>query len=311
MQRSLPITIAVLLAACGAAVTSTNDAAESATQKNRRNAPPRGGIGFQNYDQGGMAGCFDPNLSGYPRAAAERAGGVPCDQTQSNAAGAQAGDGWAGHYAGQFDGGRGEFTITGPRRVGFAYDVRMSVAGGGCSGEANGSGDARGNVLTFAIPTGNQVEGAGLCQITLRRNGNVVRVSEDGCMELHGMSCEFSGSATRLGGSAAASQPRAATASAGSPWIVGAWVGRGERCGGEGWVINTDGTYYDTDGSGRWSLSGNALTATMLRRVTEDADMDAPVRSPRAVHSQIVSHDARSMSVRFPNGRVVQFVRCR
>lgn len=71
--------LAAALMACGAAPV-INDAAESATQRTRPKArPQRPEIGPPRFDQGGMAGCFDPNLSGYARAAAERIGGVPCD----------------------------------------------------------------------------------------------------------------------------------------------------------------------------------------------------------------------------------------
>jgi hypothetical protein len=80
MQKSIPIGIALILAACGSAVTTTGNSAEAATQKQRRQAPTRPHVGFEDFSDrpGGMAGCFDPRLTGYPRRAAIAAGGRPC-----------------------------------------------------------------------------------------------------------------------------------------------------------------------------------------------------------------------------------------
>jgi hypothetical protein len=90
MRNGTLIGLAAALAACGAASTVTNNSAEAqqrrTTQKQgqaaRRQPRPdplqreRELNGFQ--ERGGMAGCFDPRLRGYPRAAAERIGGRPC-----------------------------------------------------------------------------------------------------------------------------------------------------------------------------------------------------------------------------------------
>ena len=86
MQEGVLVPVAALLAACGVIATTSNDAAVSATQNRQGKAEPRRSVGFQNYEEGGMAGCFDPSLAGYPRRAAERAGGVPCEQSPAQPA---------------------------------------------------------------------------------------------------------------------------------------------------------------------------------------------------------------------------------
>lgn len=83
MQKSIPIGIALILAACGAAVTTDNTA--EARQKNTRRNTPQRDVGFPNFDDNaGMAGCFDPNLTGYQRRAAIAAGGRPCATPRSS-----------------------------------------------------------------------------------------------------------------------------------------------------------------------------------------------------------------------------------
>jgi hypothetical protein len=78
MKKGLSLGLSALLMACG--VAATNDTAESATQRARPKArPQRPVLDDMRFDQGGMAGCFDPNLSGYARRAAEEIGGVPCE----------------------------------------------------------------------------------------------------------------------------------------------------------------------------------------------------------------------------------------
>ncbi len=80
MQKSIPIGFALILTACGSTVATIGNTAEAATQKQRRSAPrPQRDVGFRDFDDNaGMAGCFDPRLSGYPRRAAIAAGGHPC-----------------------------------------------------------------------------------------------------------------------------------------------------------------------------------------------------------------------------------------
>jgi hypothetical protein len=88
MRNGISIGLAAMLMACGVAATS-NGAAESATQKARPRARPQPQPQrplVERFDEGGMAGCFDPNLSGFARAAAERIGGVPCDDAPAGRA---------------------------------------------------------------------------------------------------------------------------------------------------------------------------------------------------------------------------------
>jgi len=193
MQRSLPVSVAILLAACGAATTTSNDAAESATQSSgKAKQQPR--IGFENFDRGGMAGCFDPNLSGYARQQAERIGGQPCGLSASGAKGAegQSDTDYAGHWSGQFDGGQGTVTIMRRSAGANDYEVNVTVAGNsGCSGEVSGSGRVSAGRLVLTEAS----EPDRICRVSFTRRGNSLAVSEDGCMAFHGMSCGFSGNA--------------------------------------------------------------------------------------------------------------------
>jgi hypothetical protein len=311
MKKRVPIAIAAVLTACGAVATTSNDSAESAPQKGT--AKQQQTVGFPNYEQGGMAGCFDPKLSGYARAAAERIGGVPCAESSSTGAsgnGTTAAGSWAGRYEGSFDGGEGEAILTGPSRVGNNYNAELSVAGGGCSGQASAAGAPRGNVLTLEIPTGNMADdNAGLCRITLTRQGDTLRVRENGCAELHGMSCGFSGSVARRGGTTSASDPVSVGESS---WLVGAWVSRGVACGGEGLVYEADGTYGSDAQSGRWQLTGTTLTETALATVELGED-STPIRNPRPVRSQIlaIAPNRNAFAMRTANGEVWHMVRCR
>ena len=308
MQKSVLVLAAAALAACGAAVTSSNDAAQSATQKNRPNAPPPGGVGFQNFDEGGMAGCFDPNLTGYPRAAAERAGGVPCQGGKSGVS-TSSSDPWLGTYMARVEGGTATMSIANggaPSRYRVGFEVTTPS---GCSGEVDGVAVASGNRLSLIVPV---PDSGSQCRIDINRNGARVAAQESDCFYFHGAQCEFSGSYARQGGAAAPSRVSAA-ASARAPSIVGAWVLRGEQCGGEGLVIQTNGVYLSGEESGRWSLAGNTLTFTALQRAIPGGGLgeDEPVRNPRPERHQILAQSARAFSMRAPGGRVWNMVRCR
>ena len=218
-----------------------------------------------------------------------------------------AGDGWSGTYSGQFDGGRGTVEISSLGGSSYLVEVGTIGQGNGCSGGANGTGVARGNRMTMEMP--NQYS-PGICRITMDRNGATLSVREEDCLELHGAQCNFEGTVTRRGHAAAAPPPRTASAAAGSSWIVGAWVlGGTDNCGGDGFVVNADGTYADAVSSGRWSLAGNTLTTTMTTRLSGDDEI--AVRPARVTRSQIVRHDPRTFSIRSPNGSVSHLVRCR
>jgi len=205
MNRSVPILVGFLLTACGAAVTSGNNSAD-ARQGARRSTThrPDPNAGLENararasWDEGGAPGCFDPALRGRERAVAERLGAVPCSVTSQGAAAlARGGDSWVGRYAATFDGARGEVIIS--REPNRLLRVELSMGGNGCAGSALGFvAPPRGSVLNFENQTGNQADGFTSCRIALDRRGNLLRVSESGvCTDLHGMSCGFSGSATR------------------------------------------------------------------------------------------------------------------
>ncbi len=248
MQTSLPISVAVLLAACGVAATSSNDMADAQARGGKQKQRPS--IGFENFEQGGMAGCFDPKLSGYARQAAERAGGRPCgDAPAASPAGA---DSWIGEYEGPFDGATGHVSIA---RAGSGLTVEVSMfSDHGCGGSASGRGAVQGNRLTLTMPP----QESGQCRIVMTRQGSGFAVQEDSCTYYHGRSCEFTGSVTRQGQRApvrtATSSPRPAS------WIVGAWVARGDSCASHApLVFNADGVYRGSGVEGRWSLSGNTL----------------------------------------------------
>jgi hypothetical protein len=312
MQKSVLVLGAAVLAACGAAVTSSNNAAQSATQRSRGTAPPRG-VGVPNFHQsGGMAGCFDPNLSGYPRAAAERAGGVPCAQQRSTGATGEGAGGasWTGEYEGQLAGGLGHVRISEPTSANY-YRVQAEVGNNACVAEY--SAQPTGNRMVMEIPVENN---QALCTITLTRNGRAISLRENHCLQYARArrACGFVGTVT-LGGqpAAAATMPTRTMSISGTAWIVGAWVPRGEQCGGEGWVVGEDGSYVDLEGAGRWSLAGDTLMLTELQRQAPGGELGeyAPVRNPRPTRAQIVAHAPNAFSMRHPNGAVTQWRRCR
>jgi hypothetical protein len=192
MRNGISVGLAAMLMACGVAATS-NDAAESATQRTRPKAQPqRPVLDDMRFDRGGMAGCFDPNLSGSARTAAEAIGGVPCET---------------------------------PRRA------------------------------TTTPP------------------------------------------AQRAGATA---------------WIVGAWVTRGTPCGGEGLVIERDGTFVAESESGSWTLAGNTLTLVTRRTFDMgDVDSEQELKPPRTTQFSVTSSTARAFSMRQAGERVWNMVRCR
>ena len=270
MSKIIPIGAAILLTACGAAITA-NNAAESAPQKSAR----------------------QPARPSPPQST---------------------GDGWSGTYTGRFDGGDGTVEIS--ALGGNAYHVEVGTfgQGTGCSGGTTGTARAQGDRLELIVQNDPQLSQGGQCRVLMTRQGARLTVGEDNCLEHHGMSCNFEGSVTRRGEAAAAPPPRTASAAADSSWIVGAWVPGGTgTCGGEGWVLNANGSYADLQGSGRWSMTGNTLTLTMTARIPPDGDIteEIPVRPARITRSLILHHNLGTFSVRYANGRVGHFVRCR
>jgi hypothetical protein len=305
MKKRVPIAIAAVLTACGAVATNSNEA-ESAPQKSAKAKQPPS-AGFPRYEQGGMAGCFDPKLSGYARAAAEHIGGLPCNTPTSAEQGE--GDSWIGKYAGRGDGGATQFTVTAGGGAG-RYSVAGELIGeGGCSGELSGTGTASGNHLTLIAPIPGERR---QCQMVFTRQGKTIAVQEgDNCSYFHGMSCEFSGSVTRRGSSASVSTP--APAQGATPWIVGAWVSRGESCQGDSGLIFASNGTYSAAGSenGRWSLSGATLAFTALETFEMGEAGTTAVPNPHAVRSQIIAASREAFKMRGANGVVWDMVRCR
>lgn len=306
MQKRVPIAIAAVLTACGAVATTSNDTAESAPQKTAKAKQPS--AGFPRYEQGGMAGCFNPNLSGQARVAAERIGGVPCNQSSASDANGAGGDPWVGSYTGDFDGGGGEVAIS--RASGGRYNVEASVGGPGCSGSISGVGTASGNRLSFSDKMTVGEQGSAICTMTLAREGN--RLSVSGAGECHfwsGMSCGMNGTVTRQGRNESSSVSPPAPTRAARPWIVGAWVSRGFACGGDGVNYEADGTFASDIQSGRWQLTGSTLIETTLH----NEEAGGAVRNPRPVRSQILSvaPNRNAFTMRTADGEVWQMVRCR
>jgi hypothetical protein len=299
MKKRVPIAIAAVLTACGAVATTSNDSAESAPQK-RTKAKPQPRVGVESFDRGGMAGCFDPKLSGYARAAAERIGGVPCKTaTSADQSGV---DPWAGQYTGTAE---MKIARAGPGR----YSVYIDAGGPGCGGEIEGPATASGDRLTLAVKSPQP--GYQQCRIMFDRAGSTLQASTSGdCYLFTGGDCSFDGPYRR-------SQPASATARAPSAqssrsWLVGAWVSQGFACGGEGLIYEADGTYGTDAQSGRWQLTGNVLTETALQTV-EMGEGETPIRNPRPVRSQILSvaPNRNAYTVRTTNGEVWHMVRCR
>jgi len=204
MSKRIVITAAAILAACGGVATTADNSAEAADQGKKAGAEEAGKQRalqrmreMQGFDDGGMAGCFDPKLSGRERAVAERLGGKPCEDESARAptAGARASgtsaSGFAGHWEGQFDGGEGSATISQVAEGRNAYAIDLEVAGReGCGGSVHGTGSVRGNSLAMVkADTGEQ------CKVTFTRRGQSLVSQESDCSYFHGMSCGFSGTA--------------------------------------------------------------------------------------------------------------------
>lgn len=252
MKKRVPIAIAAVLTACGAVTTTSNDAAESAPQKSAKpRQQPR--VGFERFDRGGMAGCFDPKLSGYARAAAERIGGVPCKTPSGADQGG--GDPWAGQYSGTAE---MKITRAGPGR----YSVYIDSGGPGCGGEIEGGATASGNRLTLSVNPPQP--GYQQCRVMFDRTGSTLQASTSGdCSLFHGGACGFAGPYRRT---QSASAPAPATASA-QPSILGVWVHQGGYCAsGDPIVFEAGGGYRNSGGDlrGRWSITGEKLAVVYV-----------------------------------------------
>lgn len=281
--RAFPVAIATALAACGAVATTSNDAAESAAQKSAKAKP-------------------QPPSVGVPRAT-----NASADQTGS--------DDWPGEYGGDTDGGNGNVLIR--SAGGGAYRVEIATVNPetGCGGSISGVGTVSGNRLSISDTLSLPEYGKAICTMRLTRQGNRLNVSGEGdCHLWSGKSCNLEGTMTRHGAAQSEGTARSATVNvpaskAAQPWIVGAWTMRGEPCGGEGLVIEPDGSFFNIGELGRWQLAGNALTFTVTAR--GDMGDERPVANPRPARTQILSRSATSLSLRHPDGTVSHLVRCR
>jgi hypothetical protein len=144
MKKTFSVSLAAMLMACGIGANSSGDAADAAAQRSRPKARPRQPVvDDMRFDRGGMAGCFDPNLSGYARRAAEEIGGVPCDEQPNRRA---AGPATPSHQAtwiiGEWGSGGDTCSLNGP----------IFEAGGGYYfSDERGRWSLAGNTLTLAV----------------------------------------------------------------------------------------------------------------------------------------------------------------
>ena len=206
-----------------------------------------------------LSGCGDGGLANAAKANAARET-TAATPTPIAAAAQTRPAGWAGEYRASFDGADGSVTIKGPNKAGYQYELSMEMAGGGCSGEAQGGGAVKGKTLTAILPVGNAADGWKECKITLTRGADGLTIREgDNCAELHGMSCGFTGTATKAGEIASTSNASP------SAWLVGSWVAQGAYCAsGDPIQFATGGGYRNASGdiAGRWTLRGSSVAIT-------------------------------------------------
>jgi hypothetical protein len=98
-------------------------------------------------------------------------------------------------------------------------------------------------------------------------------------------------------------------APAGSDWIVGAWALAGESCSGrQGATYMRDGRWDTAGGGGTWSIEGTSLVNTTYYVVRQGNRV--PRNPPSINRFEALSFDARSISMRFPDGTVRTLYRC-
>lgn len=313
MKKRVPLAIAAALAACGVAATADNaaDSAQTSAKRDKQGAakidPVKEHLDLLRATEGGgMPGCFDPSLSGRPRAVAERLGGVPCD---SGAGGSDAGssDSWPGIYDGESDGGSLMVTVkdgTAPNR----FPVSVEVIGdGGCGGEVSGTGVVSGNKMALIARVPNIGE---MCRMVLTRSGSNLHVQEgSSCHYFHGLSCEFTGNAERRRQAVRQSVPVRA-----SPSLVGVWMPTGQSCAGDtALFLDADGSYTaQASESGRWQLAGDTISFTATETfVMGEPGSEEPVRNAKPERYRLVSRSANSFTMLHPDGRRVTLTRCR
>lgn len=306
MKKRIPIVMAAILTACGAAATSSDNSADAAggkksagrerDQQAELDAYIKEAVEMESAVQnGGIPGCY---------------GGEPCGEGSSSTG--SGGDDWSGHYKGGGKFAGGDLNIK--RADGARYSVAFEIGGQGCGGGVDGTGTANGNRMTMSVPVQS---GYQQCRIVLDRQGSTLRASESGdCYLFYGGQCSFDGTYTRERSASAApatktvSAPSARAATQRASWLVGAWTIRGEPCGGFGTSFDADGTFTADSEKGTWTLAGNVLTVVTRANFVLGEEGETPVRNPRPVRSTVLSSAARAFSFRDGAGRVWNMVRC-
>jgi hypothetical protein len=105
---------------------------------------------------------------------------------------------WLGKYDAYFDGATGEVEIA--PRSGGRLAISIGMAGEHCAGGIEAVVDRpAGDVITMAkAPYEDRDDQESACRISLRKQGDVLSISEDEvCMNHHGVSCGFEGTASR------------------------------------------------------------------------------------------------------------------
>ena len=130
-------------------------------------------------------------------AAATDKGSAQAEPTEASALTASPND-WVGKYDGTFDGATGTLEIT--ERPDRLLSISIGMGGAQCAGGIDAVVDQpAGDILTIVkapYEDGDYQESA--CRLSLHRKGRDIRLDEvETCMNHHGMSCGFDGSAVR------------------------------------------------------------------------------------------------------------------
>nr|WP_047166870.1 hypothetical protein [Sphingomonas sp. Y57] len=107
-------------------------------------------------------------------------------------------DDWSGHYEGTFDNATGGIDIS--RAADGKLSIAIGMAGASCAGGIDAIVDRPdGDVITVTkapYEDGDHQESS--CRVSLQKQGDALAISEDEvCMNHHGMSCGFQGTARR------------------------------------------------------------------------------------------------------------------
>lgn len=210
MRRGLPI-IAAILTACGAAVTTADNAADASqgSRRGKQTRPPAEDPAIREareleaaIEGGGMPGCFPPSLRGHQRVVAERLGGVPCAGPSGAAAEAPArgGQSFAGNWSGDDEGGNVMAEIRGRGGNRFHVELTTMSPETSCGGSISGVGSATGNRLSISDTLSLGDYGSASCTMHLTRQGDRLSLTGEGdCHYWSGVSCGFGGTLHREG----------------------------------------------------------------------------------------------------------------